>query len=555
MNAPLEIQKLIDNNLPRYDNIPFIYNNSNTMFLSPVDTEMVERVILHKIKGSYASGYDDFPAFLLKRIARCIAPPLVHIINSSFQNGVFPTNLKVNTVVPVFKRGSAGDVSNYRPISLSSVFSKIFEYCFLEQLISFVNKYEILHNNQHGFRKGYSTTTALTEYYQKITDAIERGESPSGIFCDLSRAFDCVHHEKLLSKLSRYGIRGVPNKWVNSYLSGRSQTVKLKHVGLDKSIRSFNSRIAYVDIGVPQGSVLGPILFILYMNDLCPSIGAHTTMYADDTSLLVSDCDSTIYQDKIDAAVREMSLWFNNNSLYLNAEKTKHILFHTRQRLLLPEIEVMIGNAALCKQSSASFLGVIFDEGLTFLDHCMTLVKRVNIRCYQIRNLRTVLNISSLLNCYYGLVHSILSYGIIVWGSSVSWRDVFIAQKRVIRCCAGVKSGFSCRGLFRSFKILPLPCIYIRELVSYVFENRSGLTTHENIHSHNTRKKHNLIAPYRHLNLSINTPFCLGIRLFNLLPDSCKRAGSLKLFRFRVKALLTDLCCYSLDEYIQAMSS
>lgn len=146
----------------------------------------------------------------------------------------------------------------------------------------------------------------------------------------------------------------------------------------------------------------------------------------------------------------------------------------------------MIGNAALCKQSSASFLGVIFDEGLTFLDHCTILVKEVNIRCYQIRNLRTVLNISSLLNCYYGLVHSILSYGIIVWGSSVSWRDVFIAQKRVIRCCAGVKSGFSCRGLFRSFKILP---VHVRELVSYVFENRSRLTTHENIHFLNTRKK------------------------------------------------------------------
>ena len=143
-------------------------------------------------------------------------------------------------------------------------------------------------------------------------------------------------------------------------------------------------------------------------------------MYADDTSLLVSDCDPTFYQNKINAAVREISNWFNQNSLYLNAGKTKHIPFLTRQRRALSDVDVVVVSIPLSRQPSACFLGVIFDETLTFHDHCTALIKKLNTRCYQLRNLRTVLNIDSLVGCYYAFVHSPISYGIIIWGSSTS---------------------------------------------------------------------------------------------------------------------------------------
>lgn len=457
-------------------------------------------------------------------------------------------------MTPVHKKGNTGDMNNYRPISLSSVFSKVFEYCCLEQLLSFIEKHCILHRYQHGFRRGLSTTTALADYYGNIVDAVERGESPSGIFCDLSRAFDCVDHERLLQKLYGYGIRGVPFTWIKSYLSNRTQLVRVTGSDVHGMKRTYKSNVSPVNIGVPQGSILGPLLFILYVNDLCTAVDTHITMYADDTSLLVSDGEPIAYQNKANAVVRDMAAWFHDNTLFLNADKTRHLLFHTRQRRSLPNVNVIIDNVAVNREATTSFLGVIFDESLTFKEHCATLVKRINSRCYQMRSLRTVLDINDLVSCYYAFVHSILSYGIVVWGSSSAWIDVFLAQKRVIRCCAGVGSLHSCRGLFRDYRVLPLPCVYIRELVTYVFQRKSDFEMRGSAHSYNIRGSSNLTLPFKHLKLTFNTPDCLGVKLYNLLPNVCREANSLGSFRHGVKDLLIDLCCYTVEEYIQALS-
>lgn len=385
-------------------------------------------------------------------------------------------------------------------------------------------------------------------------ESLERGESPAGVFCDLSKAFDCVHHGKLLSKLFRYGIRGVPHSWLTSYLTDRRQYVLLKHHDDSNHIGTFRSGTSTVNVGVPQGSVIGPILFILYVNDFCSSLDSHVTMYADDTSLLVSDGDLRNFQAKMDDMALRVSGWFSHNYLYLNANKTNYVIFHTRQRFAVPKITAVLNDVVLAKGDSASFLGVIFDETLSFHDHCEVLTKKLDSRCYQLRALRSVLSTKDLINCYYALVHSLLTYGIAIWGSSASCPDVFLAQKRIIRCIAGVKPTHSCRGLFSSYRILTVPAIYIYELVTYVFQRLDCLDRRESVHSHDTRRKRNLLVPFRHLHLTANTPSCLGVKLFNLLPNCCKEADKVHVFKRRVKCLLTDLCCYSIDEYIQALS-
>lgn len=178
----------------------------------------------------------------------------------------------------------------------------------------------------------------------------------------------------------------------------------------------------------------------------------------------------------------------------------------------------------------------------------------MNTKCYQIRNLRTVLGVRQTVMCYFAFVHSLLTYGIIVWGGSAASHDVFLAQKRVVRRCAGVDSTHSCRNLFRSFKILPLPCVYIRELLTYVFERVGSLRTRENIHYYNTRARADLLVPFRRLKITADAPSCLGLRLYNLLPDRYKTADKMSIFRSWLKTLLLEMCCYSVEEYVQALS-
>lgn len=532
----------------------FAFMNKNSMFLSPVDEQTVRNVIVYKLKGSYSAGYDDFPGFLLKKIVNEIAVPFAHIVNCSFSCGTFPGRLKVGKVIPVYKKGSKKNVENYRPISLCSVFSKVFEYCFMEQITSFLNSFKVLYSSQHGFRERHSTMTALLQFHEDIIDAFERGESPSGIFCDLSRAFDCVNHKILLSKLYKCGIRGTPYEWVESYLTNRTQYVEIRWTDGLNILKDFRSPRSEVNIGVPQGSILGPLLFIIYINDLCTAVDSPLTLYADDASLRVSEGDSSKYQAKMESTVRSLCDWFSSNSLYLNTSKTKHIMFHARQKRQLPDIQAVVNGVRLLREKSTKFLGVTFDENLNFKEHCEALICKINARCYQIRVLRAVLSDQELRSCYYAFVHNLLSYGIVVWGSSTASSDVFLAQKRVIRCIAGVKPTVSCRSFFKGFKILPLSCIYIKELVTHVYGRVESVRTRDGIHSHDTRNKHNLVVPYRRLNLTVRTPYCLGLRLFNLLPEFCRKSSNVAVFKARVNDLLLSMCCYSVDEYIQALS-
>ena len=254
----------------------------DTMFLQPVTEEEIMQQVKNA-KNKKSKDHDKFDMCLVKKIIPYIVKPLAHICNTSLMNGIFPDRMKIARVIPLFKNGDVKEFSNYRPVSILPQFSNILEKVFHNRLMSFINDKQILNNSQFGFRKNMSTALAIIELVEEITTAIDEGKTTVGVFIDLKKAFDTVNHNILVKKLEHYGIRGLAKDWVCSYLENRRQYV---------CINDSNSDCLDVKCGVPQGSILGPALFILYVNDMCNvSKSLKSILFADDTNLFYAGKD------------------------------------------------------------------------------------------------------------------------------------------------------------------------------------------------------------------------------------------------------------------------
>lgn len=425
----------------------------------------------------------------------------------------------------------------------------------LAQLDSFLNKYNILSKSQHGFRTGSSTTTALHEFYERLLEHLELGECPIALLCDLSRAFDCVDPTTLLETLESISVRGPALKWFESYLNDRSQFVKLTSLQ-NNILQTSVSEILSTILGVPQGSVLGPKLFIIYIDGISHFMNEKdTTLYVDDVTVLKSNKNHGQLTVEINSTLQTLNSWFNNNNLYFNPTKTKYITFHTRQRTNIPNLEIKLSDTQLEQVSSYKLLGIFFDDQLTFRIHCDYLRKLLNSICFQIRVLKTVFGTPELVNFYYAYVYSRLVYGITIWGTSSASAEIFLIQKRIVRTILGAPQTQSCRELFKALNILPLAGILIRELLYYAHTNKSKFSKHLDVHSHLTRNREKLLIPYRRLNLSMNEHNILGCRLYNVLPKEFKIIKSPVQFRKLVTRYLSKISPYTIEEYFSYMST
>ena len=286
------------------------------------DEREVESLI-STLNPKKSSGPNSLPSLILFEFKAELSIPLSLLFNISINTGVFPSILKLSQTTPVYKKGSKITKSNYCPISLLSNINKLIEKMMFNRTYLFLENNKSIYNLQFGFRNKHSTGHALIEITEKIRNALDNGEIACGVFIDLQKAFDTVNHKILVNKLEYYGIRGLCNKWFKSYLSNRKQYV---------SIDGFKSEIQEIKHGVPQGSVLGPLLFLIYINDLHNAIVySKTYHFADDTNLLNVSLSAKKIQKQMNIDLKCLYKWLMANKISLNWSKTELIIFRSNK--------------------------------------------------------------------------------------------------------------------------------------------------------------------------------------------------------------------------------
>jgi len=435
-------------NIPVSQEKPFDFlkgDYKSSVYISPV-IEQELCTVISKLRNS-ASGLDDLKPEVIKAVSSAIVKPLLHILNLSFQQGVVPTELKSAYITPLFKGGDPMVIKNYRPVSVLPVFSKIFERLMYNRLVSYIEKYNILYECQFGFKKNHSTEMALIVLIDKIVNALEKNEHVIGIYLDFAKAFDTVDHNILLMKLQHYGIRGTTLSWFRSYLNNRTQVVKYNNI---------ISNPKNVTCGVPQGSILGPLLFLIYINDLATVSDLYAIMFADDTNLFIQGRDLDVLENKVNTELEKIISWLYANKLSLNVGKTHSMIFTSNRTLCNRVNNIMIEGTCIETVSKTKFLGVLIDNKLCWKDHvsyiCNKIAKGIGI----IRKVRDLLNRDTLLSLYYTFVYPYMTYCNIIWGKAAKMHllRLLLLQKRILRVVCNTHFLAHSEPLFKECKVL-----------------------------------------------------------------------------------------------------
>ena len=381
-------------------------------------SEAFVKCLLRNLKRTKAVGLDDIPGRLLVDSAEVVAKPICAIINLSLKSGVVPTEWKAARVIPLFKKGKREDMDNYRPISILPAVSKVLERAVHHQLYAYLQRHKILSPFQCGFRKSHSTEWAAMCFADTIRRNIDQGRLTGAVFIDLRKAFDTVDHAVLLRKLSSLGVVQSELHWFRNYLMNRTQVVDYHDV---------SSAAESVSIGVPQGSILGPLLFILHLNDL-PDVVVECSilMYADDTVLFFSAPQASTIQETLNRELGHIMSWLRLNSLFINVIKTEAMLLGTSQRLARVDNFSIIVNGSIIKRvSEFKYLGIIFDEHLNWNRHVKSIVSKAGKRVGLLGRLRRYLTAHSANTIYISMIRPIIEYCVGVWA-----------------CCGEVNSGY-----------------------------------------------------------------------------------------------------------------
>lgn len=553
---PSDIAELMNNffidiaNNTTYKNLDINYSNSisfnpKTIFLNPLSSEEITKIIL-SLKNSNATGTDGISTKIIKLCAQHFAKPLAHIINLSLVEGRFPATLKCTIVRPLFKKGDTACMDDYRPIANIPIMSKIFERAMYSRLLSFLNVNSVLNNDQYGFRKGSSTTLACFNLMKIITDSMNKKQHVAAIFLDLSKAFDFVDHSILLNKLNKYGIRGKAYEWINSYLSDRQQCTEI-HSIRNGELEIVRSVCKYNRCGVPQGSILGPLLFLLYINDLPNCLNHKCVMFADDTTLIIKSENLDNYNNEINSALANVIDWLSNNNLKINVNKTYLMQFKTYKSQTY-NLDVKCKNEKVVEVGITKFLGIHIDQFCGWKSHVSEICGKLHKFVFALRRLSTTCSRDVALTAYHGYVSSVLNYGLLVWGNSVDVEKAFLAQKKCIRAVCNSHFLAPCRPLFKTTRVLPLPCMYIKQISLFVKDHPDYFISYSQIYTRSTRCKKKLYQPLAKSNVFKRNSFYMAIKIYNNLPTSIQECPRKQFCKVLTRWLL-DKCYYSLHDF------
>jgi hypothetical protein len=447
-----ETQEKLDAPALNYDNlIPF---NESSMFIFPTSHIEISNII-KKLENK--SNNEDLPIVLFKMINENISPILSKLINMCFEQGLYPDILKIGRVIPVHKSGDKKCMNNYRPISTLSLINKIFERVLSDRIISFFEKHKLLCDNQFSYRKLKDTQRATLLLINEILPLLGTDEMALCVFIDFSKAFDTVDHAKLLAKLERYGVRGTANNLIKSYLLNRKQYVQNAGV---------KSETLPVNVDVPQGSVIGPLLYIIYANDLhYLTKQLISIMYADDTTIIVKNkCINNLISDS-NRHMKSILDWCNFNKLSLNSKKTKVIIFNKKQNTgNIPKIK--IGNNEIEVVSQFKYLGYNIDTKFNHSSHLKYLVGKLSSLKYITYKIKQHMTERAALNFYFGMVQSKLQYGILLYAGASQvnkyYKKLKALQNRIVFNLFSLPNDNyrNIKKIYKRVKILPIEELY-----------------------------------------------------------------------------------------------
>ena len=511
-------------------------NHSNfTQFESVNENQVTDYINSIPISKSIS---DDIPLKIIRQILPSIIQPFTHIVNLSLKTGIMPNQCKIAVVTPIHKSGDPFDPGNYRPISILPILGKAIEFFVNNQLTQYLEDKGLVCPNQYGFRKDHSTTYLMLDLFDEIYTSKSKQNCPAIVFLDIKKAFDTVSHKILLAKLKHYGIDGVVLNWFQSFLSDRMQKTK---------IGNKISQLSRIIVGVPQGSILGPVLFCIFINDLplaCKNSKPY--LFADDGALYFNNVIRGNYGN-IKEELGYVYQWLQANGLSLNNSKTKFIVFdsHPHQDVILVPVKDDL-TLVICETKSEKYLGLIVDSKLTFYDHIEYIKKKVAKRIGAMYRSKNILPLKFRKMFANALMLPQFDYLDIIWSKTFKYRlkELDILYKKVAKIALDVKIKESSIEVYRNMEWLPLHLRRQLHLSAYMYR-----IINENCPQHFIGKFSYISGGSRNGdNCNLYTQkskshkefFYLGAKAWNILPQSLRSSDSVKIFSSSYKKFLME---------------
>lgn len=498
--------------------------NLNSFFLRETDHKEIENII-NTLKLRKSPGADKITSEILRNIKNTISKPLAYLINFTINSGICPKAFKIGIIKPIFKNGDKHEIKNYRPITLISSITKVFEKIMKERIENYLKKLNFISNKQFGFQKNKSTQDAICYLTNNIYQSMDNKMPCIGIFIDLAKAFDTVSHKILLEKLNKIGFRGKVLKLFKTYLEDRPQQVKIQNTtSIPKCFR----------YGVPQGTILGPLLFNIYLNDLfnLKCIGKIHS-FADDTVIFYSDKNWQNIKQIIENDFFQIKTWFDQNLLTINFDKTKYLSFTSYSSNLPNMGTININkNIKISEAKNIKYLGIIIDTNLKWNLQIEYIIQKLRRLLPKFKLFKSFLDINHLEKMYFALVQSHLNYGILGWGgvNQNVLKNLETLQKWFLKIIYNKDYLYSSEKLYKESKKMDIKKLYYYNILIYIFKNINNINY--NKHLYNTRFKKEITLKHK-INKSIgqkNFQY-LSSYLYDILPKKIKSIKSL--FRYK----------------------